>query len=687
MKRLFGSALAIMMCGLIGVATISCNKEKQVEATPAVPALESVNMDTTVKAGDDFYRYSNGTWMDNNPIPDAYARWTAFDELRENNREMLKELVDKIVAMEDAAPGTEEQKIRDLFKAGMDMENRNAQGLAPLKPWMDKVDAIASADDIIPAVAWLNTWGIRPLFYMYGSADEKNSEMTIAQISQGGLGLPDRDYYLADGERYEGMRKAYVDHMAKMFQLAGDDEGTARTNADTVMAFETRLAKKSMTRLERRDPHKTYNKMNLDELAALSPSLDWKAYFAGIGLAEPGDINVGQPEFVKELGDMVKTIPVADWKTYLRWNLLNRNAEYLTADLEAQDFEFYGKFLSGRQAMEDQWKRILSVVNGSMGEAMGQLYVKSYFPPEAKARMLELVGNLKVALSERINALEWMTDETKGKAQEKLDVMNVKIGYPDKWRSYEGLTIDGDSYLACVMAARKFNTAYAMDKINKPVDKEEWHMYPQTVNAYYNPSNNEVVFPAAILQFPFFNMNADDAVNYGAIGVVIGHEMTHGFDDQGRQYDKNGNLEDWWTKADSDEFNKRTQPLIDQFDGFDVGDGEHVDGKLTLGENIADLGGVLISLQAYHNSLKEKGEPAPIDGFTADQRFFLGFAQIWRGNIRQKELLRRVKEDVHSPAEFRVNGPLRNVEAFYAAFDVKEGEALYLPTEQRASIW
>lgn len=686
MKRLGTPLCAVLLC-VGGLLIIGCQMEKKTEAEQVIKPLDRANLDETVKPGDDFYRYANGTWMDNNPIPDEYARWTAFDELRENNKEMLKKLVDTIVAMEDAAPGSNEQKIRDLFRAGMDMETRTARGLDPLKPYLDKIDGLEKSADIVPTVAWLNTWGIRPLFYVYGSPDEKNSEMVIAQISQGGLGLPDRDYYLKEGERYDGMRKAYVEHIADMFQLMGEDEGTARVNAQTVMAFETRLAEHSMTRLERRDPHKTYHKMSLAQLANLSPAFDWRAFCSEIGLPEPGDINVAQPEFVEELGAMMVDVPLNDWKAYLRWNLINANAAYLTPELEQKDFEFYGGFLSGRKAMEEDWKRILGVVSGTMGEALGQIYVKEYFPPEAKSRMLELVSNLKVALGERIDNLAWMSDETKGKAREKLAAMTVKIGYPDKWRSYDELDISGDSYLANVMAARNFEFEYRRAKINKPVDRDEWHMYPQTVNAYYNPSNNEIVFPAAILQFPFFNMDADDAVNYGGIGVVIGHEMTHGFDDQGRQYDKNGNLEDWWTEADSEEFNRRTAVLVDQFDRFDVGDGEHVDGKLTLGENIADLGGVLIARQAYLNSLKEKGEPAPLDGFTADQRFFLGFAQIWRGNIRQKELLRRVKEDVHSPAEFRVNGPLPNVQAFYDAFGVAEGDAMYLAPEKRASIW
>ena len=688
MKRLDMTFCTALLC-VAGLLIIGCQakKEQKTEAKPVVKALDRANMDETVKPGDDFYRYANGTWMDKNPIPDEYARWTAFDELRENNRKMLKKLVDNILAMADAAPGSNEQKIRDLFRSGMDMDKRTAQGLKPLKSWLDKIDGLEKSADIVPIVAWLNTWGIRPLFYVYGAPDEKNSEMVIAQISQGGLGLPDRDYYLKAGERYAGMRKAYVDHIAGMFQLMGEDAGAARVRAETVMAFETRLAEHSMTRLERRDPHKTYHKMSLAQLADLSPAFDWPAFCSGIGLPEPGDINVAQPEFVKELGAMMADVPLDDWKAYLRWNLINSNANYLTPELEKKDFDFYGGFLSGRKAMEADWKRILSVVSGNMGEALGQIYVQAYFPPEAKTRMLELVSNLKAALGERINNLAWMSSETKAKAGEKLAAMTVKIGYPDKWRSYAGLDISGGSFLENVMRARNFEFEYRLNKINKPVDRQEWHMFPQTVNAYYNPSNNEIVFPAAILQFPFFNMDADDAVNYGGIGVVIGHEMTHGFDDQGRQYDQNGNLEDWWTQKDSEEFNRRSAVLADQYDQFGVGDGEHVDGKLTLGENIADLGGVLIAHQAYLNSLKGKGAPAPIDGFTAEQRFFLGFAQIWRGNIRQKELLRRVKEDVHSPAEFRVNGPLPNVQAFYDAFGVKPGEGLYMAPDKRAVIW
>jgi putative endopeptidase len=649
-------------------------------------ALSRANMDTSVKAGNDFYRYSNGKWMDANPIPGAYARWTAFDELRENNRVMMKKLVDNILKLKDVKRGTPDQQIRDLFRLGMDQVRRNKEGLTALKFWLDKVDRLEKKDDIPSTLAWLNTWGIRPVFNFYGSPDKKNSEMTIAQISQGGLGLPDRDYYLNKGKRYADMRNAYVKHLEAMFKLMGDDADTALAHASVVMKFETRLAMKSMTRVERRNPHKTYHKMRLAELSKLSPSFNWRMFFDGVRLKNPGDINVGQPEFVKELGAMLNEVPLKDWKTYLRWNLINSTAGYLSADFEAQDFEFYGKFLSGKQEMEENWKRVLGTVNRSMGEALGQLYVKAYFPASAKNRMLKLVGNLKVALGERIRGLEWMSEPTRIKALEKLDAIRVKIGYPDKWRDYRGLQIKSDSYVRNVLRARKFNFEWRRAKIGKPVDRDEWHMYPQTVNAYYNPSNNEIVFPAAILQFPFFNMEADDAVNYGAVGVVIGHEMTHGFDDQGRQYDKYGNLKDWWTKADSDEFNKRAAVLAEQYDGFSVGDGEHVNGKLTLGENIADLGGILVAFQAWKNSLG--GKPVPkIDGFTGEQRFFLGFSQIWRGNIRQKELLRRVKEDVHSPAEFRVNGPLRNVQAFYDAFGVKEGDAMYLPKTKWAVIW
>lgn len=471
-----------------------------------------------------------------------------------------------------------------------------------------------------------------------------------------------------------------------MFMLKGADKEQADKSASLVMDFETKLAQVSFTRVEQRDPIKNYNKMTLDMLKDSMPQFDWNTFFNSLGLEHPGDINVGQVKFFKGVGNLMDETSLETWKAYLTWNLLDASANYLSKDFVEQNFDFYGKTLSGQPKMQPRWKRVLNVVSGGLGEALGQLYVEQYFPASSKERMVTLVNNLRTAFGQRIKKLDWMSEETKKKALEKLSAITVKIGYPDKWRDYSKLEIVPGSYFDNIIAVREFGFNRNMNKIGKTVDKAEWGMTPQTVNAYYNPSNNEIVFPAAILQPPFFNPNADDAVNYGAIGVVIGHEMTHGFDDQGRQYDKDGNLNDWWTPEDAKRFKEKTDKLVALYNNYVVLDSLHVNGKLTLGENIADLGGLNISYQAYQNSLNGN-TPAPIDGFTADQRFYMGFAQVWRQNIRPKAMAQRLKTDVHSPGEARVNIPPFNIDAFIKAFNVKEGDKLYIPKDKRAYIW
>jgi putative endopeptidase len=522
------------------------------------------------------------------------------------------------------------------------------------------------------------------LFGIYGSADARNSSMVIAQLTQSGMGMPDRDYYLNDDPRSVDLRAKYITYMTTVFKLMGEDETTAAASAQKVMALETRLAKAAMSRLERRDPNKTYNKLTTAELVKLSPVFNWNRYFADLGIGDPGAVNLNQPEFIKEISAMLTNIPVEEWRVYLKWNLVNESASYLSSNFEQASFDFYSKAMTGTEVMRPRWKRVLGVTSGALSEALGQLYVNAYFPQASKDRMVKLVENLRVSLGERIQGLEWMGAETKQKAMEKLAAISVKIGYPDKWRDYAALDIQEDSYVMNVMRSNKFDTEYNLGKINKPVDKLEWHMSPQTVNAYYNPTMNEIVFPAAILQPPFFFKDGDDAVNYGAIGVVIGHEMTHGFDDKGCKFDKEGNLTDWWTPEDASRFEERTKILVDQYDGFVVLDTLHADGKLSLGENIADLGGLNISYQAFQKANNQK---EPIDGFTPEQRFFLAYAHVWGQNIRDKEILRRTKEDVHSLGRFRVLGPLQNLPEFYAAFEVKEGQAMYLASDKRAKIW
>jgi putative endopeptidase len=504
---------------------------------------------------------------------------------------------------------------------------------------------------------------------------------------QGGLGMPDRDYYLEGDPRSKEIRAAYVAHMIKMFVLAGSTPEQAAKDADVVLKIETEMAKISSTRIELRNPVANYNKTDLAGLQKMAPEIDWKGYFTGLNLAENTEINIGQPKFISGMAKMINTVPVNDWKVYFRWDLINSAASSLSSDFDKEHFAFYGTVLSGAKEQQPRWKRMIDATSSSLGEAVGQLYVQKYFPPEAKKRMTDLVNNLKISLGERINSLSWMTDVTKKEAIAKLEKINVKIGYPDKWIDYSSLTIGTDSYYANKKNARQFAVNRDIAKIGKPVDRSEWGMTPQTINAYYSPNMNEIVFPAAILQPPFFFMDADDAVNYGAIGMVIAHEMTHGFDDQGRQYDKEGNLHDWWQADDSKNFEAKTKILVDQYDNYKMLDSLHVDGKLTLGENIADLGGMNVAYNGLQKALEGKNKEEKIDGFTPDQRFFLSYAQVWRANIRSEETMRRLKEDVHSPGEARVNGIVYNIPAFYAAFDIKPTDSRYIASENRADIW
>jgi len=649
-------------------------------------AIDAKNMDTSVKPGDNFYEYVNGQWIKNHPVPAEYSQYGAFTILYEENQKKLRSLIEKVSAQENASKGSVAQKIRDFYNSGMDTAVIEKLGVKPIAVELEKIERLGTKEDLTAYMANMQRSGMAPLFYFLAGADQRNSSMEIANLYQGGLGLPDVDYYLNKDDASKKLRAAYVDHLTKMFILKGDSKEQAATSADEVMKLETQLASVSFTRLEQRDPIKNYNKMTLAMLKDSVPGFEWDLFFKTLGLENPGDINVGQVKFFKGISDLMDKVDMATWKAYLTWNLLDASANFLSKDFVEQNFDFYGKTLSGQQQMRPRWKQVLGVVSGGLGEALGQLYVEEYFPASSKKRMVQLVNNLREAFGQRIDKLDWMSDGTKEKALEKLSAITVKIGYPDKWRDYTKLDIVPGSYFDNIIAVRTFGFNRKLNKIGKPVDKAEWGMTPQTVNAYYNPSNNEIVFPAAILQPPFFNPDADDAVNYGAIGVVIGHEMTHGFDDQGRQYDKDGNLNDWWTEDDAKRFTAKTKKLAALYDNYVVLDSLHVNGSLTTGENIADLGGLNISHQAYENSLKGK-MPSAIDGFSADQRFYMGYAQVWRQSIRPKEMARRLKTDVHSPGEARVNIPPFNIDAFIKAFDVKEGDKLFIPKDKRAYIW
>ncbi len=666
------------------VALASCNTPQK--EVVKIAAINPANMDTTVAAGTDFYEYACGGWIKNNPLKPEYARFGTFDQLLENNQEQLRVLIEELSATPHEA-GSVAGKIGALYAMGLDSTKLNADGVAPIKEELAAINALATKSDVSKMVATLHKEGMAPFFALFVDADEKNSAMNIVQLYQAGIGMGDRDYYLLEDEGSAKMRDAYRAYINKLFTLAGSSPEQADAAVDAVMKIEKAIADISYGREDLRDSQKNYNKLAYVDFKQIESPLDWDVYFESIGLAGLKELDAKQINFYKDMNKALQNTTVDEQKYYLAFNLLSAAAPYLSDDFVDADFEFYGKVMSGKQEQQPRWKRSLNTVNGALGEAVGEMYVEKYFPASSKEKMLTLVGNLQTALSERINGLEWMSDTTKAKAQEKLAAFTVKIGYPDKWRDYSGLEIKDDSYWANVRRSNIFDMAYQLADVDKPVDKSRWHMNPQTVNAYYNPTTNEICFPAAILQPPFFNPDADDAVNYGAIGVVIGHEMTHGFDDQGRNYDKDGNLIDWWTAEDAVRFKERADKLVDQYDQIIVIDTLHANGRFTLGENIADHGGLLVAHQAYLNSLKGKETPAPIDGFTNEQRFFLGYATLWGQNIRPEEIRRRTKIDPHSLGKWRVNAALRNIAPFYAAFDIKEGDPMFMAPADRVVIW
>lgn len=666
------------------VALVSCNTPRK--EVVKIAAINPANMDTTVAAGTDFYEYACGGWIKNNPLKPEYARFGTFDQLLENNQEQLRVLIEELSATPHEA-GSVAGKIGALYAMGLDSTKLNADGVAPIKEELAAINALATKSDVSKMVATLHKEGMAPFFALFVDADEKNSAMNIVQLYQAGIGMGDRDYYLLEDEGSAKMRDAYRAYINKLFTLAGSSPEQADAAVDAVMKVEKAIAEISYGREDLRDSQKNYNKLAYEDFKQIESPLDWDVYFESMGLAGLKELDAKQINFYKDMNKALQNTTVDEQKYYLAFNLLSAAAPYLSDDFVDADFEFYGKVMSGKQEQQPRWKRSLNTVNGALGEAVGEMYVEKYFPASSKEKMLTLVGNLQTALSERIDGLEWMSDTTKAKAQEKLAAFTVKIGYPDKWRDYSGLEIKDDSYWANVRRSNIFDMAYQLADVDKPVDKSRWHMNPQTVNAYYNPTTNEICFPAAILQPPFFNPDADDAVNYGAIGVVIGHEMTHGFDDQGRNYDKDGNLIDWWTAEDAVRFTERADKLVDQYDQIIVIDTLHANGRFTLGENIADHGGLLVAHQAYLNSLKGKETPAPIDGFTNEQRFFLGYATLWGQNIRPEEIRRRTKIDPHSLGKWRVNAALRNIAPFYAAFDIKEGDPMFMAPADRVVIW
>ena len=641
------------------------------------------NLDNTCKPCDDFYQFAMGGWMKSNPIPAEYSSWGTFTELSEKNQEAMRTVLEA-AEKSNAAAGSNEQKIGDLYASCMDTASIDAAGIKPIEGTLAEIAALRDPSQLQPEIAKLQNQGIGVVFRFSSGQDLDDSTKVIGIASQGGLGLPDRDYYLREDAKSKQLRTDYIQHVAKMFQLAGDAPEQSATEAQTVMNIESSLAKVSMTRVQLRDPHARWHKMAVAKLRDLTPDWSWEAYFREIAAPAMAEINVSQPDFFKDVNRQLTATPLPDWKVYLRWHVLHAYAPELSEPFVGENFAFYGQKLSGAKEIQPRWKRCVQTVNRNLGEALGQLYVEKYFPPEAKARAKEMVHNLTTALHEDIPTLSWMGPETKKAAIEKLEAFGVKIGYPDKWRDYSKLNIERSGYLANVRRSGEFDQAFELSKIGKPVDRTEWGMTPPTVNAYYRSTMNEIVFPAGILQPPFYDPKADDAVNYGGMGAVIGHEITHGFDDAGSQFDGQGNLRNWWTPEDRKNFDERATCVQQQFDGYEVEPGLHENGKLVLGESIADLGGLAISYAAYEKSLEGKARQN-IDGFTPEQRFFLGWAQVWGANVRPEYARLQANTNPHPLPRFRANGPLSNMEAFAKAFGCKKGDAMI--REKACKIW
>ena len=645
--------------------------------------IAPADMDTAASPCRDFYTYADGGWLRSNPIPPAFSRWGTFSILLDRNQQALKSILEEAAANK-APEGSDDQKIGDFYAACIDETKVEAEGAKPIAPELERIDRIADRASLGAEIARLHEGGVSALFAFGSQQDRKNSEEVIAGTFQGGLGLPDRDYYLKDDEKTKTIRGQYVSHVGKMLELLGDDPARAAEEAKTVLAIETRLAKASMTRVERRDPDATYHRMSVEELQALTPNFPWNVYLRDVD-APSSAVNVGQPEFFKAMSRDLGEVALADWKTYLRWHLVAAAAPTLSSKFVQEDFDFNGRVLNGTKEILPRWKRCVAATDGELGFALGKKYVEKTFPPESKARADELVKNLVAALRDDLATLPWMGDATRKAAIEKLAAFTPKIGYPDAWRDYSAYRVTRGSYAVNVLAGDAFEFHRQLAKIGKPVDRKEWGMTPPTVNAYYNPLKNEIVFPAGILQPPFFDGKADDAVNYGAIGAVIGHEMTHGFDDQGRKFDAHGNLRDWWSSEDAKNYEQRAACVEKQFDGYVVEEGLHENGKLVLGESIADLGGLTIAWRAYQKSLEGKPAPAPIDGFTAAQRFFLSYARVWAENDRPEYARLKVATDPHPVSRFRAIAAPSNMPEFEKAFACKAGEPMV--RSERCQIW
>jgi putative endopeptidase len=672
---------------LVTAAAFTPDGGKKSKSGPPAKFIDPANMDLSVKPGDNFFEYANGTWLKQNAIPAKETRWGSFNILRQENTDKLLTLLNEVSKGSSTQPkGSLKQRVGDLYASGMDSLAIEKKGYDPIKPDLQRIAAISDLNGVIHEMILDRVNGDgSPLFGSGVGADSKHPMANIVELRQGGTSLPDRDYYLKDNPRNQRIRTAYTQYITTLFTLTGTSPEDAAKNAATILNIETALAKAQLSRVEMRDPNKTYNKYAVADFDKITPHLNWTQLLPEMKLNHVDTMIVGQPDFFKAADNMLATTSLADWKVYLEWNMLKGSASALSSPFVKANFEF-SSALSGQKVQTPRNERMSGLVDGALGELLGQLYVEKYFTPAAKQYMVNLVNNLKGVLGDRIKRLDWMSDATKQHALAKLNAFTVKIGYPDKWQEYTGLQINRNDYYGNLKNISKWRYNYNISQLGKPVDKKRWGMTPPTVNAYYNPVNNEIVFPAGILQFPFFDFKADDAVNYGGIGAVIGHEMTHGFDDQGRQYDADGSLHDWWTKDDADKFKSRADQVVAQYNAFTVDDTIHVNGRLTLGENLADLGGLNVAYEAFKRT-KEGQSKTKIDGFTPDQRFFLSWAQVWRGSQRPEAAASRILTDPHSPEQYRCNAPISNMDAWYAAFNVQPGDKYYKKPGDRIHVW
>jgi putative endopeptidase len=667
---------------------LSCSTKK--EETKKQEGLEMANMDTTVRKQDDLFRFTNGGWSNRNQIPSDQGSWGSFNELREYNRNVVLGVLKKAAADSKYQEGSDQRKAADFYSIGMDSLLAEKAGLSPLKPTFDKIDAIKNKMDLQNYLIEQELEGGGAFFGIGVLPDLKNTKKMSAYIGSGGIGLPERDYYLKPDPKSKETRDKYKEYVIQMLTLAGSDEEKSKKDAEKIIFIETQLAKATLTKEEQRNPAKLYNPKSLSDLSKLTSSISWPSYFKGMGIKED-TIVVTEPLFMAECEKIFNSAKWEDIRVYLRWTALRGAAPFLSNAFVKQSFEFNSKYLRGVDQMRPRWKRVLDVTDNFLGEAIGKLYVDETFPPEAKQKAMEMVENIKLAFADRIKNLDWMSDSTKKMALKKLSTFTVKIGYPDKWKNYSGLIIEKSpeksSYYLNAANASRYQVKEQLNKLGKPVNKSEWEMTPQTVNAYYNPLFNEIVFPAGILQPPFYNYKADEAVNYGGIGAVIGHEISHGFDDQGSQFDAEGNLKNWWSPEDSKKFQEKGKALTAQYNKYEPLSGVFVQGQFTLGENIGDLGGLNVAYDGLQRFLSEKGNPGLIDGYTPQQRFFLSWATVWRVKYKDESLRTQVNTDPHSPGMYRANGPVSNMDQFYKAFDLKPGDKLYREEKDRVKIW